>query len=87
LTAGVSLSAAGTVERAVNEARMAAFFVIFTTLVGVGVTVGFETSAWWLGVVAAVLTAVATALVIAAVNRIGVVKRFAMELMHRITGQ
>jgi fatty acid desaturase len=86
LTAGVNMSARATVERAVNEARMAAFFVIFTTVVGVGMTVGFATCAW-LGVLAAVLTFAATALVIAAVSRVRVVRHVAMELMHRITGQ
>ena len=85
-TVGVTASTETTVERAVNEARMAALFVIFTTVVGVGMTVGFAAS-WWLGVLAAVLTAAATALLIAAVYRVSAVRQVAMELMHRITGQ
>lgn len=74
------------VERGVNEARMTAFVVIFTTALGVGIAVGFATC-WWLGVLAAVVTALVTALLIAAVHRVGPVRQFVMELMHRITGQ
>jgi hypothetical protein len=84
-TVGVTASAEATVERAVNEARMAAFFVIFTTVVGVGMTVGFATF-WWFGVLAAVIIAGATALLIGAVYRVRVVRQVAMELTHRITG-
>ena len=75
-----------TVERGVNEARAGVLFVIFTTVVGVGVSVGFASS-WWFGILAAVITAVATTLLIAAVYRVRVVRRVVMELMHRITGQ
>lgn len=89
MTTAVNVSGSvktSSVERAVNEARMAAFFVIFTTVVGVGMTVGFARCAW-LGVLAGVLTAVATALLIAAVYRVRGVRQVVMELMHRITGQ
>ena len=86
ITGRATLTAKGSVERAVNEARVAAFFVFFTTVVGVGMTVGFAASLW-LGVLAAVMTAAATALVIAAVYRVPGVRQVAMELMHRITGQ
>jgi hypothetical protein len=85
-TVGVTGSIETSVERGVNEARMAAFFVIFTTVVGVGMTVGFAAS-WWLGVLAAVITAAATAVLIAAVYRVPAVRQVAMSLMHRITGQ
>ena len=88
MTATVNLSGSveASVERGVNETRMAAFFVIFTTVVGVGMTVGFATCAW-LGVLAAVLTAATTALLIAVVYRVRRVRQVVMELMHRITGQ
>ena len=85
-TVGVTASSEAFVDRAVNEARIAAFFVIFTTIVGVGMTVGFA-ACWLLGVLAAVLTAGATALLIAAVYRVDAVRQVVMELMHRITGQ
>jgi predicted RNA-binding Zn-ribbon protein involved in translation (DUF1610 family) len=74
------------VERAVTEARMAAFALIFATTLGVGLAVGFATSLW-LGLVAALASAIGTALLLAAVYRIGIVRQFAMELMHRVTGQ
>jgi hypothetical protein len=86
MVAGTSISARGTVERGVNEARMAAFAVIFTTVVGVGMTVGFSTCALY-GLLANLLTAVATGLMLAAIYRIGPVRHAVMELMHRITGQ
>ena len=85
-TVGTSASAETNVERGVNEVRMAAFAVIFTTVIGVGMTVGFATDAL-LGVLAAVITATATALMLAAVYRMRVVRHVVMGLMHRITGQ
>jgi len=86
LTATGTLSAQAAVERGVNETRMAAFAVIFTTVVGVGVTVGFETCPL-LGVLASIFTAAATALMLAAVYRVPAVRRVVMEVMHRVTGQ
>jgi hypothetical protein len=65
---------------------MAAFAVIFTTALGVGIAIGFATC-WWLGLLAGVIAAVGTALLIAAVYRVGAVRQVVMELMHRITGQ
>ena len=86
LSVGVSVSSGAAVERGVNDARIAAFAVIFTTVVGVGMTVGFATCVL-LGVLAAIVTAAATALMLAAVYRLRVVRHVVMELMHRITGQ
>lgn len=40
LTVGMSISTEGAVERAVNEARMGAFALIFATAIGVGLAVG-----------------------------------------------
>jgi hypothetical protein len=65
---------------------MAAFVLIFATAVGVGLTVGFAACPL-AGVIAAAGTAVGTALLLAAVYRVRGVRRFVMELMHRITGQ
>jgi hypothetical protein len=84
--ARVTASAEASVERGVNETRMAAFSVIFTTVVGVGVAVGFA-SGPLLGLAAAALTAVATALLLAAVYRVPSVRHVVMEGLHRITGQ
>jgi hypothetical protein len=86
LMAHATLSAEGRVERGVNETRMAAFSVIFTTVVGVGVSVGFA-SGPLLGLAAAALTVVVTALPLAAVYRVPSVRHVVMEGLHRITGQ
>ncbi len=85
-TVKATASAEARVERGVNETRMAAFSVIFTTVVGVGVAVGFG-SGPLLGLAAAALTAVATALLLAVIYRAGPVRRVVMELLHRVTGQ
>jgi hypothetical protein len=85
-TTKVTASVETSVERGVNETRMAAFSVIFTTVVGVGVAVGFG-SGPLLGLAAAALIAVATALLLAVIYRVGPVRRVVMELLHRITGQ
>jgi predicted RNA-binding Zn-ribbon protein involved in translation (DUF1610 family) len=85
-TIGVTASTETAVERAVNEARMTAFAVIFGTALSVGLAVGFATCAW-LGVLAGVVAAVGTALLLAAIHRLRFVRQLVMELMHRITGQ
>ena len=66
--------------------ELAAFAVILTTAVGVGLTVGFATCPL-LGVAAGLAAAIATALLLAAVHRNRRVRHAVMELMHRITGQ
>jgi hypothetical protein len=86
MTATARASVETAVERGVSETRMAAFAVIFTSVVGVGMTVGFA-SGLWLGLLAAALTALATALLLGAVYRVSAVRRVVMGLMHRITGQ
>lgn len=85
-TIGVTASAETTVERGVNEARMATFALIFATALAAGLTIGFETSLL-IGILAGVATAVATALLLGAIYRVGAIRHLAMELMHRITGQ
>jgi hypothetical protein len=85
-TVGTTASAETSVERGVTETRMAAFAVIFTTVVGVGMSVGFASGAL-LGLLAAVLTAAATGLLLASIYRVPAVRRRVMGLMHRITGQ
>jgi hypothetical protein len=47
---------------------------------------GFETSVW-LGLLGALAAGLGTALLLAAIYRVRAVRRLAMELMHRITGQ
>jgi predicted RNA-binding Zn-ribbon protein involved in translation (DUF1610 family) len=74
------------VERAVTETRMTAFALIFATALGVGLAAGFATSLW-VGVLAFFAGAVATALLLAAIYRVGAIRHVAMELMRRITGQ
>jgi multisubunit Na+/H+ antiporter MnhB subunit len=82
----VTASVEATVERGVNETRMAAFAVIFTAVVGVGMTVGFA-SGPWLGLLAAAITVAATTLLLTAIYRVRPVRRRLMALMHGITGQ
>jgi hypothetical protein len=65
---------------------MTAFALIFATALCVGLGVGFATSPL-LGVLGAVATAIATALLLVAVYRSRGVRHAVMELMHRITGQ
>ena len=86
LTVGVYMSTDARVDRAVNEARMGAFALIFPTAIGVGLAVGFATCLLY-GILAGVAAAVGTALLLAAIYRVAAVRRLAMELMHRITGQ
>lgn len=74
------------VELAITETRMTAFALIFATAVGVGLAVGFATCLLY-GILGGVAAAFGTALLLAAIYRVGVVRRLAMELMHRITGQ
>jgi hypothetical protein len=83
---GVKSSVEGHVERGVNEARMTAFALIFATAVGVGLTVGYATCVV-LELLSGAGTAFGTALLLAAVYLVRAVRRIAMELMHRITGQ
>jgi hypothetical protein len=84
--AGTSASVELTVERGVNEARMAGFVVIFATALSVGLAVGFAAGAL-LGVVAGLAAVVSTALLLAAIYRVPAVRQVVMEFMHRITGQ
>jgi hypothetical protein len=81
-----SVSAGGSVECGVNEGRMTDFGLIFATAVGAGITVGFAFSSVLLGVPATVGAALATALLLAAIYRVRVVRHAVMEVMHRITG-
>lgn len=74
------------VERAITEARMTALALILGTALSVGLAVGFATCLLY-GFLAFVAAALGTALLLAAIYRVGAVRRFAMELMHRITGQ
>jgi hypothetical protein len=65
---------------------MATFAVIFGTAIGVGTTVGFATCPL-LGILAGVLAAVVTGLLLALIYRVALVRRVVMGLMHRITRQ
>ena len=65
---------------------MTGFTLIFATAISVGLAVGFA-SCPLLGVLAGVLAAVGTALILAAIYRTRLVRQVVMELMHRITGQ
>ena len=65
---------------------MAGFVVIFGAALSVGLAVGLATCLLY-GILAFAAAAIGTALLLAAIYRIGAVRRFAMELMHRITGQ
>jgi len=82
-----TVSASLDVERGVNESRMAAFALIFTTGVAAGLAVGFAAASVMLGVVAALVAAALTAGLVALVHRVRWVRHLVMELMHRLTGQ
>jgi DNA-directed RNA polymerase subunit RPC12/RpoP len=86
VTGKSSVSAKLTVDRGVNEARMAAFAVILATALSVGLAVGFATDVL-LGLLTGLTAAAGTALLLATIYRVSAVRRLVMEVMHRITGQ
>jgi hypothetical protein len=81
-----SASIDSTVDRAVNETRMGGFALIVSIAVGVAVSVAIG-SGVWLGLLSFAITVAVIAALLAAIYRVGWVRRFVMEVMHRITGQ
>jgi preprotein translocase subunit SecD len=86
-TAGTDARANAEVERGVNEARMAAFALIVSVDVTVGLSVGYGEASLVAGVIATLAALILTAVLIALIYRVAVVQTIVMEIMHRLTGQ
>lgn len=82
MTAGVKVSASAeaSVERGLNELRLA----VLGILVGIGLAVGFGVSAWWPARVAAGFGAFGAACLLIRWKRS---RHWLMEFMHRLTGE
>jgi predicted RNA-binding Zn-ribbon protein involved in translation (DUF1610 family) len=85
-TVHVESSVSATVERGVNEARMAALLAIFAIAVSAGIQEGYASGAWG-GLIAFTATLLLTGALATLVYRVPRVRHLVMDAMHRITGQ
>jgi hypothetical protein len=78
LVAGTSMSAKGTVERGLNDTRLAVLGII----VAIGLTVGFGVQgAWWVRILAGLGAFVLTCVLVRWTRS----RHYLMEFVHRLT--